>query len=75
MRKIDEKTLFKLTMNEEFQNYYEKAFPTLWNYVYTEIETEDNGDFYYDGMFRVKTMRVMMSIIQDVINREFSYLD
>lgn len=79
--KIDKKTLMNLSMKEEFQDYFEKAFPVLWDYVYTkavaEFIKENKGKYYHisDRMFREKTTRTMMIIIQDVINREFSYLE
>lgn len=78
--KIDKKTLKEIAANEQFQDYYEKAFPVLWEYIYTKAVSnflqENKGKYYHisDKMFRIKTMHLMMRVIQDVVNRNFSQI-
>mgnify|MGYP006357611771 FL=1 len=72
--KIDKKTLMNLSMKEEFQDYFEKAFPVLWDDVYTkavaEFIKENKGKYYHisDRMLREKTTRAMMIVIPEMIN-------
>ena len=75
---IDEKTILKMAKNEEIQNYYRKAFPSLWHKLYCESVSsflEDNSVDYAcisDRLFSVRTTILIMKKIQEVINKNFS---
>lgn len=65
----------KISMNEELQDYYEEAFPELWNDLYIKAVADflqkNKGKYFHnisDRLFRIKTMRALMRKIQEKIN-------